>query len=481
MTHLNFTKMLHLFVVAALVAGLALSVGPVQPAHAASFTVSTTLDGTDTNPGDGVCRTILNRCTLRAAIQEANALAGTDTITLPAGTYTLTRAGDDDTALNGDLDITAALILNGAGAASTIIDANDLDRIFHITGAFKVTISSLTIRDGTDFNSFGGSGLLNSGGVLALNNVTLSENSTAGDGGGLYNLGGTAKLNSVTVVNNSASQGGGGIENTGTLTMTYSTVSGNSTGTAGGGGIANAHGVITITFSTLSNNAATNSGGGGLSSVGGVIAISNSTVSTNTASTGAGGISVGLSNSTLALVNSTVSGNMGGGISVGAGGTATLASVTIVGNTGLSAGSGISNSGGVVKFKNTLIAGNGAFSDCAGILESFAYNLIQNADGCTVTGDTTGNLLGVAPGLLSPLGFEFHTWGDFGSPSPTMMHMISSGSPVEDAANPAGCTDFNGVFLSTDQRGPGNYHSRHYSYGGAGRCDIGAVEINMDL
>lgn len=472
------TKTFQMFVIAGMIATLALGLKPPRAASAASFTVNNNFDSPDANPGDGVCRTLQNRCTLRAAIQEANALPGTDTITLPAGLYTLTRAGDDDTALNGDLDITGGLILNGAGTSNTIIDANDLDRIFHITGTFKVSISSLTIRDGTDFNSFGGGGLLNAGGILFLNSVTLSENSTSGDGGGLYNVGGTVRLSSVSVVNNDAAQGGGGIENTGTLTMTLSTVSGNSTGTAGGGGIANAHGVITLTFSTLSNNIATNSGGGGLLSVGGAVLISHSTVSTNTASAGAGGVEAGLG-TTLALVNSTVSGNSSGGLIIGSGATATLASVTVFGNASQGLGAGIMNVGATVRLKNTLVGGNRGGSDCVGTLESHAYNLIQNAEGCNITGDLTGNLLGVAPLPLSPL--DFTSSFDFGSPSPTMVHVPAQNNPVVDAANPAGCTDFNGILLSTDQRGPGAYHSRHYSYGGFGRCDIGAVENNLDL
>jgi hypothetical protein len=58
-----------------------------------------------------------------------------------------------------------------------------------------------------------------------------------------------------------------------------------------------------------------------------------------------------------------------------------------------------------------------------------------------------------------------------------MIHCPASNFPVVDAANPAGCTDFNGVTLIHDQRGPGYFHDRHY----AARCDIGAAEVNIDL
>src|SRR5438046_1414468 len=72
--------------------------------------------------------------TLREAIISANNNAnlnadvvavgayGADTITLPAGTYTLAIAGaGEDAAATGDLDITGSLTINGAGAATTII------------------------------------------------------------------------------------------------------------------------------------------------------------------------------------------------------------------------------------------------------------------------------------------------------------------------------------------------------------------------
>ncbi|MEM6316437.1 MAG: collagen-binding domain-containing protein [Bacteroidota bacterium] len=50
--------------------------GPIQ----GCITVNNTGDEGDTNPGDGRCQTVNCDCTLRAAIEEANALAGRDTI-----------------------------------------------------------------------------------------------------------------------------------------------------------------------------------------------------------------------------------------------------------------------------------------------------------------------------------------------------------------------------------------------------------------
>src|SRR5215210_6449282 len=54
----------------------------LQPtARAAStFTVNSTGDGADSNTGDGVCNDGSGNCTLRAAVEQANATSGADTI-----------------------------------------------------------------------------------------------------------------------------------------------------------------------------------------------------------------------------------------------------------------------------------------------------------------------------------------------------------------------------------------------------------------
>jgi hypothetical protein len=49
-------------------------VTPAPPVLAATFTVNSTGDDPDASPGNGVCQTAGGQCTLRAAIQEVNAL-----------------------------------------------------------------------------------------------------------------------------------------------------------------------------------------------------------------------------------------------------------------------------------------------------------------------------------------------------------------------------------------------------------------------
>ncbi|HEY0141494.1 MAG TPA: FG-GAP-like repeat-containing protein [Thermoanaerobaculia bacterium] len=54
---------------------------------AATFNVNSTADLPDLAPGDGACFATGGLCTFRAAVEETNALAGRDTINVPAGTY----------------------------------------------------------------------------------------------------------------------------------------------------------------------------------------------------------------------------------------------------------------------------------------------------------------------------------------------------------------------------------------------------------
>ncbi|HEY6941492.1 hypothetical protein, partial [Dokdonella sp.] len=120
--------------------------------HAAVFTPDTTVDTVDAMPGDGLCADMGGHCSLRAAMQESNALAGADTIVLDVGAYALTRAGsDEDASASGDLDVDDDLVLQGAGAEATIIDGGALDRVLDIrpaTSARPVRIEGLTLRNG---------------------------------------------------------------------------------------------------------------------------------------------------------------------------------------------------------------------------------------------------------------------------------------------------------------------------------------------
>ncbi len=71
------------------------------PASAASYTFqvdSLSPTGNDLNPGDGICRTAANTCTLRAALQESNVLGASNTVTIaPAADVDSSTAGVQST------------------------------------------------------------------------------------------------------------------------------------------------------------------------------------------------------------------------------------------------------------------------------------------------------------------------------------------------------------------------------------------------
>ena len=88
MTHRN------LLAIGTLALGLLAAATP-SPARAATFTVDESVDKPDKKPGDGRCNVegLFTKCTLRAAIMEANALPGFDTIVLPSAGAPTVRAG----------------------------------------------------------------------------------------------------------------------------------------------------------------------------------------------------------------------------------------------------------------------------------------------------------------------------------------------------------------------------------------------------
>ena len=189
-------------------------------AQAAVFTVNSPSDGSfgarDANPGDGVCETGPGNgiCSLRAAIQETNALAGDDTIILPPDTYQLS------TNLDGSLIIAGNLTITGGGASTTTIRGAIESDVLDINSGFTVNLSGVTIV-GAGLN---GSDISN-GGTLILTNSTLR----GGQIGGILN----SNRGAATLINSTVSENGrgpGGIINIGTLTLINSTVSRNSRG-----------------------------------------------------------------------------------------------------------------------------------------------------------------------------------------------------------------------------------------------------------
>lgn len=234
------------------------------PARAVEFTVTTGADDADQTTADEVCKAASGECTLRAALEQANALAGPDDVTVPKGTYVLTVAAP--------LTITSAVTVTGPGA---VVDAGGDSGALYLAGS-AATVTGLTftgagtapaviasngddVLDGVTIrgntytgvgNVFGGGLLVNGTSILRLTGSAITGNRLNGEdgalGAGVY-VSKDASLIAVrtTIADNHAvasdpgSQSfGGGVLNAGSTALRHVTLAGNSiaAGSAAGGG-----------------------------------------------------------------------------------------------------------------------------------------------------------------------------------------------------------------------------------------------------
>jgi CSLREA domain-containing protein len=333
---------------------------PAAGATDAAFTVNSLADTPDASLTDGLCADANGACTLRAAIQQANADPSADAIGFGVtGTVNLTGALPD---LSTDITISGP----GSSLLTVRRDTGGDYRIFTVRAA-TVSISGLTVSNGQPGNMIitffsgalgrPGGGIFN-GGTLTLTGCVISGNISGiggfpplgpatfrganGYGGGIYSEG-RLTMNDCAVSNNTTREGGGapgdggGIYSTGELSMTGCTVSKNITGdnlgssiAAAGAGIY-ARGRTRITNGVVSDNRG--GPGGGVYNSGDMTA-ENTRFSGNSTADGASGGQNGFNGGGIANVNvmtlmhCTVSGNrtgkgsmaQAGGASSGSGG-----------------------------------------------------------------------------------------------------------------------------------------------------------------
>jgi CSLREA domain-containing protein len=386
-------------------------------ASAATFVVNSTADLHDVSPGNGVCLDSAGRCSLRAAIDETNSLAGADSITLPAGAYTVTHT-DDPFAPVGSLTI------NGAGAGSTFIQgalaANLTNSSVLSTNSAILTINGVTIRYGDTYLTAGG-GIRADSSVVTLNNCVVRDNQLRHSlhfhswGGGIGVFNSTLVLTNTTVTNNKLLVG-----NINTPENSW------------GGGIYGLDSYVTLNNSLVSNNQIVDlyqnnypSYGAGIalqgtsnfSAVGSQISSNGGAFSGAAATVRGAGIAVVTTagNTVFNLANSTVTGSSangvggsyGGGIYLETAGTATISSSidksTISGNQitdpyGYGGGLFIYANGGAVNqnLTNSTISGNycagyagGVFMDNNGSSASTG-NATFNYTNDTISGNVAG-------------------------------------------------------------------------------------------
>lgn len=370
--------------------------------QAATFTVNTT---DDTSVGGGC--TTEPACSLRDALAAAGASADPeDVVVVPAGNYSVSAG---ELSVGGE----GTVVIRGAGARNTIVDAHQTSRVFNVA-ADKTVIEGLTVTGG-------------------LSNLTTGGE-VPGDGGGILAYeGGEAVLRAVNVTGNTASQNGAGVsappegvEKT-ALSIIDSTISGNRV-TEGaiealGGGVY-VLGKFTMVNSTVTGNSADTTGTGAVQGGGVLLAIDPAS----------------LEGSEATIVNSTIAGN-----SVGTGGIAG----------GLSVYNPTPETGGsaTLLVKNTIVAGNSGpmgENDCALAALVTSDHNISGDGSCMFTDAGSKQNTAALLGGLRNNGGETDTLA------------LQPGSPAIDAGTNDGCP-------ATDQRGVARPQGPS--------CDIGAFEL----
>lgn len=334
-------------------------------AYAASFTVTNTADS-----GTG---------SLRAAITNANAAQGSNTIVI--------------------------------SATGTIALASPLPTV-----SFTVTITGPGADKLTIQGSPGPSPVLSSNGTVQLSGVTIMGGANSGNnGGGILVTNGSLVLRNSTITGNTAAIGGG-IYSLGSLTIQNSTITGNTgTGAIYGGSD------TTVVDSTIANNQGTAIV---FPTQAAILSIDRSTISGNTDAAGVGGIQ--LQGGTAKIRNTTFSGNSGsqGGDfwTFSDGVTLTLTNVTAIGG---SAPALLFDHNATVTLRNTLLAGTGTRCSAGHLPTSQGHNL---------SSDTTCNLTDATdkPGVDPSLGPLAANGG------PTLTHAPLAGSPALNAGDGTG-------------------------------------------
>ena len=387
---------------------------------------------------------------LREAVALANASPVQDTITFGGSVFT---SGDNSLIrlTQGELSISESLVIDGAsvggveitgdangdditlsgtnitdvpasfggveGAADDLLDDNS--RVLNFSNSSgDLTLAGLTLTGGRTTGS-GGGVLFASRGALALDQSTVSGNSTAngstgfdrnfptrGVGGGIATYFGDVSLTNSVVNENrtegGSSRGGGIYTRRGGVSLVNSLVNGNSTSgsSSDGGGIHSS--TTSLINSTVSRNNSSGdfSGGGGIRS--GFVSLIDSTVNRNTTS-GRFSIGGGIEAGSVSLSNSKVSGNSTSGFDSHSGGiwsssSSLIRNSTISGNstTGqVTGGFGIGGGGGISGDKifliNSTVSGNSSIGNGGGIRST---NLTVSLINTTVTGNRTSGMGG---------------------------------------------------------------------------------------
>jgi CSLREA domain-containing protein len=248
-----------LMLLVAVVAGLLV----VPSAGAVTINVTTVADDYGASPGTCSLREAITAAQTDSGFDGCAAGAGADTVSLPGGTYLITRPGaDEDLNVTGDLDVvgTGTLSIEPANDnAKVVLDANQIDRVYDQQGNNSLTIKNQHVFGGVlTLIGDDGAGIRNAVGQLTVEGTTISSNRTDFQGGGVAVYSNLAMINS-TITGNEANGNGGGIYAPGgaAVSVRSSTITGNSADmdandNGQGGGFADG-GASSISFTNVIN------------------------------------------------------------------------------------------------------------------------------------------------------------------------------------------------------------------------------------
>jgi hypothetical protein len=252
------------------------------------FSVDVAGDSMDSNVGDGVCLDLNGKCSLRAAVQEANNSGGLNVINfaLPTGSVIELTFGE--------LLITKGVHIVGPGARRLSIQRSAAAgtpnfRIFHIganAGSIMI-IRGFSVKNG-NVDGDGGGFYIESGNLIRMTDV-FATNNNAKRGGGIANAGNLNLARSLftsnTALNNVGANGAGGavmnLDSSSVLTISNTTMTGNSA--IVGGAIYNI-GNSLLANTTISLNSATLLGRNIVNAAGGTVNVLNSIVNSDNSS-----------------------------------------------------------------------------------------------------------------------------------------------------------------------------------------------------
>ena len=455
---------------------LAAAVAAASPlAGAATFTVTNLNDA-----GAG---------SLRDAIGEANAAAGTDTVQFQAGVAGVIP-------LSSEIVVSDTVHVAGPGVGTIKVDGNLATRLFKVQraggNAITATLSGMTLSNGHAPDE--GGAIWASGDNVSVAGCIFDGNIANTRGGAIFVANANLSIDASGLWNSETGSTGGAILfSAGDLSITRSLIMDNASQFGGGLSALSPRVNVTISDTTFRNNSADHTGGGIWASTATSFKVSRSAfVDNTTGQPNGGGIYFAgvtdFGSPVNVIENTTFSGNQslhqqgrGSALAI-ASGNMTIRNSTFAFNKtspndapGANAGGALWVAGGStteVKLQSTLFAGNthgnanllfDLYRDSGGSqsrIDASNSSFQTQPDVAMLNGTVTATMFDTDPGLEA-----------LDESGPTPIHPLPQTSPVVDhGSNPAS--------LATDQRGAPRASAS--TEGGQAVTDIGAYEYRTD-